>query len=117
MDILTLAMLAGLLFVFIFVFFVFRKTKKLDESKPLEIIQEDVYTNNLANSLEVAKTEEAKLVAEVIELGEEILNRLDEETTLTLAPKKKTPAKKSSKKKATKKKTVKKVKKPKNEKI
>lgn len=108
------------LFVIVLVFFyVFKKARKLEkQDTSLELVQEDAYTNNLVEDLEVIRTEESKLVSEVIELSQKIVDKLEERDTIVHSkPKKKTAMKKSAKKKTAKKKTTKKVKKPKNEKV
>ena len=109
MDMLVLSILVCLALTLVVMYVVFSKTKKLDESKSLDSIQEDVYTTNLLNNLESNKTEEQKLVSEVIELGQEILDKMNEsEVVVVPVSKKKTSKKKTSKKKAAKKKAPKK---------
>lgn len=107
---LTAAIVVSLLFLFVIMYFIFGKTKKLDDTKDFELVSEDVYTNNLVESIDSNKTEEAKIVAEVIELGEEILRKLEQEEPVKVpkVAKKKTAAKKkTSKKKSSKSKTTK----------
>ena len=102
---LVLTILVCLALTLVVMYVVFSKTKKLDESKPLELIQEDVYTTDLLHNLESGKTQEQKLVSEVIELGQEILDKINEsEVVVVPVSKKKTSKKKAAKKKAPKKK-------------
>ena len=105
MDMLVLTILVCLALTLVVMYVVFSKTKKLDESDSLELIQNDAYTTNLLNNLESEKTEEQKLVSEFIELGQEILDKINEsEVVVVPVSKKKTSKKKAAKKKAPKKK-------------
>ena len=94
------------------IFTVFRTAKKIEQQDAdFTLIQDDVYTTNLASSRE----EEEKLVAEVIELGESIIQKIEEDIAVETIAKKKKSSKKKTAKKKTKKTKTSKAKKTKNE--
>lgn len=119
METLTIVSALSLFVIVLVFFFVFKRARKLEkQDTTFDLVSDDVYTNNLVKDLDDVKNQDP-VVSEVIELGQQILDKLDADMAASkvVPPKKKTAAKKTAKKRTAKKKTTKKVKKPKNEKV